>query len=236
MEIISLNHGWKSNFYKWATALAMITVFYNLAEGLVSFLLGIEGGTVSLFGFGMDSFVEVISGIGIWHMVWRMRRMGNENPDNFEKTALKITGTSFYVLAAGLALTAAVNLYTGYRPRTTFWGIIVSIISIFSMWALIHYKVKIGKKFNSRALLADAACSKTCLYLSVILLVASLGYEATHIGLLDSLGAVGIAVLSLKEGHEAFGKAKGRSCSCGHQCNNSSGQFLSPNSGSTFPS
>ncbi len=222
MEIISLNHKWDSTFHRWAAALAMITVFYNLAEGLVSVFLGIEGGTVSLFGFGVDSFVEVISGIGIWHMVWRMRRSGNENPDSFERTAIRITGTSFYILTAGLALTAAVNLYNGYRPTTTFWGIIVSVISILSMWALIHYKVKVGKKFNSRALLADAACSKTCLYLSVILLVASLGYEVTHVGLLDSLGALGIAVLSLREGHEAFAKAKGGSCSCGRQCNNDS--------------
>jgi divalent metal cation (Fe/Co/Zn/Cd) transporter len=212
----------ESSFYKWATALAMITVFYNIVEGLVSVFLGIEGGTVSLFGFGVDSFVEVVSGIGIWHMIWRMRRNSNENPDNFEKTALKITGTSFYVLTAGLVITAVVNLYNGYTPRTTFWGIIVAAISILSMWVLIHYKVKVGKRFNSRALLADAACTKTCLYLSVILLVASVGYEVTGIGLLDSLGALGIAVFSFREGREAFGKARGRSCSCGGQCDNSS--------------
>jgi divalent metal cation (Fe/Co/Zn/Cd) transporter len=223
MEIISFNNKRESTFYRWATALAMITVFYNLAEGLVSVFLGIEGGTVSLFGFGVDSFVEVISGIGIWHMVWRMKRSGSENPDSFEKTALKVTGTSFYILTAGLTVTAIINLYSGYRPRSTFWGIVVAVISILSMWALIHFKVKVGKKFSSLALLADAACSRTCLYLSVILLVASLGYEVTHIGLLDSLGAFGIAVLSLKEGREAFAKAKGESCSCGRQCNNSSG-------------
>lgn len=225
MEFILLNtQEDKTAFYRWATALAMITVFYNIAEGLVSVFLGIEGGTVSLFGFGIDSFVEVVSGIGIWHMVWRMRRNGSENPDSFEKTALKVTGTSFYVLTAGLTLTAAVNLYNGYRPETTFWGIVVAAVSIFSMWALIHYKVKIGRRFNSRALLADAACSKTCLYLSVILLVASVGYEVTGIGLLDSLGALGIAFFSFREGREAFDKAKGRSCSCGTDCDKSSGQ------------
>ena len=223
MEFILLNaQEDKAAFYKWATALAMITVFYNILEGLVSVFLGIEGGTVSLFGFGVDSFVEVISGIGIWHMVWRMRRNGSENPDSFEKTALKVTGSSFYILTAGLTVTAAVNLYNGYRPRTTFWGIVVAAISILSMWALIHYKSKIGRRFNSRALLADAACSRTCLYLSVILLVASVGYELTGVGLLDSLGALGIAVLSFREGREAFDKAKGKSCSCGNHCTGTS--------------
>ncbi|MEJ2695117.1 MAG: cation transporter [Candidatus Sulfobium sp.] len=212
----------ESSFYIWATVLAMITVFYNIIEGLVSVFLGVEGGTVSLFGFGVDSFVEVVSGIGIWHMIWRMRRNGSENPGNFEKTALKITGTSFYLLTAGLTITSMVNLYSGHTPRTTFWGIIVAVISILSMWALIHYKVKVGKRFNSRALLADAACTKTCLYLSIILLVASVGYEVTGIGLMDSLGALGIAVISFREGREAFDKAEGRSCSCCRQCDNGS--------------
>lgn len=208
----------RAAFYRWATALAVITILYNIVEGLVSVFLGIEGGTVSLFGFGLDSFVEVISGIGIWHMVWRMRRNDDEDPDRFEKTALKITGASFYILTAGLALTSILNIYNGYRPRTTFWGIIVAAISILSMWALIHYKVKIGKRFNSRALLADAACSKTCLYLSVILLIASAGYELTGLGLLDSLGALGIALFSFREGREAFDKARGKACSCGNEC------------------
>lgn len=223
MEITLLNpHEEKSTFYKWATALAIITVFYNIIEGLASIFFGVEGGTVSLFGFGVDSFVEVVSGIGIWHMIWRMRRNGNENPDSFEKTALKVTGTSFYVLTAGLAITSILNIYNGYTPRTTFWGIIVGAVSILSMWVLIHYKVKVGKRFNSRALLTDAACTKTCLYLSIILLVASVGYEVTGIGLLDSLGALGIAVFSFREGREAFGKAEGKPCNCGNECHKTS--------------
>ncbi len=90
------------------------------------------------------------------------------------------------------------------------------------MWVLIHYKLQIGRRFNSRALLADAACSKSCLYLSIVLLVASVGYEVTGIDLADSLGAVGIAIFSFKEGREAFDKAKGKSCDCGTVCNQSS--------------
>jgi divalent metal cation (Fe/Co/Zn/Cd) transporter len=215
MEISSYQSEVQSkSFYVWATALSLVTIFWNMAEGLVSVFFGFKGGTVSLFGFGVDSFVEVISGIGIWHMIRRMRQNKNENPDSFEKNALKVTGTSFYILTVGLAITALVNLYEGYKPKTTFWGIIVAVISILAMWGLIHYKVKISKRFNSRALLADAACSRTCLYLSAILLVASVAYEATGIGLLDSLGALGIAVFSFKEGREAFDKAKGESCSC----------------------
>lgn len=208
-----------STFYKWASALALITIFYNLLEGMVSVFFGIQDGTVTLFGFGVDSFVEVISGIGIWHMVRRMRKNGAQNHDGFERTALRVTGTAFYILAAGLIIVAIINIYEGYKPETTFWGIIVSIISILSMWALIHYKVKIGTRFSSQALLADAACSKICMWLSVVLLVSSVGYELTGLGLLDSLGAAGIAFLSLREGRESFEKAKGNLvCSCQGKC------------------
>jgi divalent metal cation (Fe/Co/Zn/Cd) transporter len=210
----------RSTFYKWASALALITVFYNILEGIVSVFFGIQDGTVTLFGFGVDSFVEVISGIGIWHMIRRMRRNGTDSQDSFERTALRVTGTAFYILAAGLIVTALINLYKGYRPETTLWGIIISIISICSMWILIRYKVKIGTQFKSEPLLADAACSKVCMWLSVILLVSSAGYELTGLGLLDSVGAAGIAGLSFREGREAFEKARGNLvCSCGGKCN-----------------
>lgn len=219
METIAFRpHTQNVIFYQWANALALITIFYNLIEGVISVFFGYEDGTVALFGFGIDSFVEVISGIGIWHMIRRMKQNSNENHDAFEKTALKVTGSAFYVLTVGLLGTALINLYQGYKPSTTFWGIIVSTISILSMWLLIHYKLKIGRQFNSQALIADANCTRACMYLSVVLLVSSVGYELTGIGMLDSLGAVGIAVLSFKEGREAFEKAKGKSCDCSSKC------------------
>jgi len=197
-----------------ANALALITIFYNIAEGLVSVWFGLKDQTFSLFGFGLDSFVEVISAVGVWHMLRRQAKSHESEHDAFERTALRITGTSFYLLAAGLLLTAAVNIYQGHKPETTTWGIIIGAISIASMWLLIHYKVKAGKALASDAILADAACTRTCLQLSAVLLAASLGYALTGIGAVDSLGALAIAGLSYREGREAFGKAKGRSCGC----------------------
>ncbi len=205
--------------YKWASTLALITIFYNILEGLVSVFFGFEDGTIALLGFGIDSFVEVISGIGIWHMIRRMRQSDTQNHDVFERTSLRVTGTAFYILSAGMVITAIINIYKGYKPETTFWGIVVSIISILAMWALIHYKVKVGTELKSQALLADANCSKICMWLSVILLISSAGYELTGLGLLDSFGAIGIAGLSFREGREAFDKAKGNlTCGCQSKC------------------
>ncbi|MEE8399870.1 MAG: cation transporter, partial [Desulfobacterales bacterium] len=178
--------------FRRAILLAQITVFYNLIEGLVSVFFGLEDETLSLLGFGIDSFVEVISGIGIWHMIVRMTRHADDERDAFEARALRITGSAFYLLMVSLILTGILNLIRGHHPETTFWGIVISLISIFTMWALIHFKIKVGRQLNSDAIIADANCTKTCLYLSFILLIASAGYELTGIGGLDTLGAFAI--------------------------------------------
>ena len=204
--------------YTWANVLALITIFYNIVEGLVSVYFGVEDETLALFGFGLDSFVEVISGIGIWHMINRIRRNVGTNSDSFERQALKITGTAFYILSVGLVVTALINVYQGHKPETTLWGIVISLVSIFTMWSLIHYKVKIGTQLGSQAIIADANCTRACLYLSVILLLSSAGYELTGIGGIDSVGAVLIAGFSFKEGRESFQKAKGIGCSCQEKC------------------
>jgi divalent metal cation (Fe/Co/Zn/Cd) transporter len=206
----------KQDLYKRASLLAQITVFYNLVEGLVSVFFGAEDQTLSLLGFGIDSFVEVLSGIGIWYMVRRIRNNSDAHPGPFEKRALQITGISFYILTAGLIVTAGINIYQGHRPETTFRGIVIALISIFTMWALIHFKVKVGRQLDSDAILEDANCTKTCLYLSLILLLASVGFELTGIGGIDSIGAVLIAAFSFREGREAFEKSRGEHCSCGH--------------------
>ncbi|MFZ0610960.1 MAG: cation transporter [Desulfobacterales bacterium] len=215
MEIISqTSKGHRVGLYKTAILLAQITVFYNLLEGLVSVFFGLEDETLSLLGFGIDSFVEVISGIGIWHMVHRMKRDLSGNVDPFERKALRITGGAFYLLTLGLVSTAAINLVRGHRPETTFWGIVISLVSIVTMGVLIGFKMRVGRQLRSDAIIADANCTKACLYLSFVLLAASAGYAATGIGGLDSLGAIAIAVFAVREGREAFEKARGKSCSC----------------------
>ena len=204
--------------YVRATLLAVITIGYNILEGAVSLWFGAADETLALFGFGFDSFVEVISGIGVWHMVRRIRNNSGESQDEFERTALRITGVAFYLLNAGLVLSAALSLWTRHHPETTVWGIIVSLVSISFMWLLIHYKIRVGQALESPAILADAACSRACLYLSLVLLVSSLGYELTGIGGIDAIGSLIIALLAFREGREALQKAKGLSCSCSCHC------------------
>lgn len=199
----------------WTVALwlAGITVFYNIIEGIVSVYFGESDRTLSLFGFGLDSFVEVISGAGIWHMVVSTRKQVDLK-ESFEKLALRITGISFYLLTIGLVVTAVLNIYHNNKPTTTFWGIVISSISIVTMLVLMTVKMRIGRKLNSDAIIADANCTRTCVYLSVVLLLSSILFEILKIGYIDSIGALGIAYYAFMEGKESIEKSKGNKCSC----------------------
>ena len=204
----------EQRYYQYAFLLSILTIVYNLVEGLVSIYFGFQDETLTLFGFGVDSFIEVISAIGITYMIFRIQRSPTSPRATFEVTALRITGASFYLLTAGLLLTIILNLSQQHKPETTLWGIIIALTSIISMSLLIHFKVQIGEALDSEPILADANCTRACLYMSILVLVASLLYELTGLAFIDSLGALGIAYFAFKEGRESFEKAQGKACSC----------------------
>lgn len=205
---------------QFAFTLSLITIFYNIAEGVISVYFGAGDETLALLGFGVDSFVEVISGIGIAHLVLRMKYAKVQTRDSFEKTALKVTGTAFYLLTLGLILGSVVNIINNVKPETTLPGIIIALISILTMYWLMTSKLKVGKALNSDAIVADANCTKTCFYLSFILLISSGLYELFAISYFDVLGSLGIAYFAFKEGKEAFEKVKSGKlmCNCDDHC------------------
>ena len=203
-----------SNYWQIALWLALFTIFYNIAEGVISIFFGISDEALTLFGFGADSFIEVMSGMGILAMVIRIRQNPNTSRTRFEISALRITGTAFYLLAVGLGATAIYNLVAAHKPQTTLPGLIISVVSIAVMWALVMGKRKIGRALNSPPILADANCTMVCIYMSLVLLASSIIYELTGFGFVDSIGALGLIYFSIKEGRESFDKANGMECDC----------------------
>lgn len=201
--------------YDWAFVLAIFTIVYNIAEGIIATVLGLDDESLALFGFGADSFIEVISGIGIAQMVLRIKKHPESHRNKFEKSALKITGVAFYILVFALVTSSIYNIYTNHQPITTFWGLVISSISILVMWGTIIWKSRIGKALNSEAILADTECARVCIYMSVILLISSAAYELFHLPYVDSIGTLGLAYLSYKEGRECFEKsASDKYCNC----------------------
>jgi divalent metal cation (Fe/Co/Zn/Cd) transporter len=204
-----------NKYYKLATFLAWFTIIYNIIEGVVSTFWGFEDEALSLFGFGIDSFIEMISSIGILMMIKRIQANAESHTSEFEKKALKITGYCLYGLAILLVLTAAYSIYEKHKPESTMPGVIIASISIGFMWLLIQQKIKVGKALHSDAMIADANCARVCKYMSMVLLASSFIFYLTSITYIDALGALGIAYFSYSEGKESLEKAAGvHECHC----------------------
>ena len=204
----------EEKLYRKALLLSLFTIFYNIVEGIVSMFFGYQDETLALFGFGVDSFIEVLSGVGIFMMILRIRKNQTMEKNKFEQTALKITGTAFYLLALGLLVGSVINIITQHKPETTRWGIIISILSILIMFWLMQSKRKVGRELDSEPIIADANCTKVCIYMSVVLLLSSLIYEITGFAYADVIGSIGLIYFSISEGKEAFEKSQGKECSC----------------------
>ncbi len=198
----------ENKWYRKALNLSVITIFFTLLEGLASLVMGAKGETLTLFGFGLDSLIEVISGVGIFIMVRRIQKNQTNNRSKAEIMALRITGISLFSLSGVLLLGAIFSIIQNHRPETTIWGIIISLISILGMAWLVWRKTKVGKLLKSAPIIADANCSKICIYMSVVVLLSSLIFAATGNGYIDSIGTLALAYFSFVEGKESIEKSK----------------------------
>src|SRR5579872_1920579 len=116
--------------YKRAYSLAIFTVIASTLEGSFSVYYGYSSNSLTLFGNGIVSFIEVISGFGILGMLIRIRNDTGDNPNKFERGALRITGYGLYALATGLIIMSIANAINHEHPSTTLSGIIIAIITI----------------------------------------------------------------------------------------------------------
>lgn len=200
--------------YATARLLALFTVIYNLVEGGVSTYFGADDETLALFGFGIDSFIESISGVGVLLMIRRIQQHGATRRTEAEISALRITGVAFYVLSAMLVLSIVASVVAGHEPESTRWGVIIGLTSIAAMSWLVTRKRHIARELKSAPLMADANCTLVCIFMSVSVLVSALIYELTSFAYADVVGAAAILWFSISEGRECFAKAKGHECSC----------------------
>jgi divalent metal cation (Fe/Co/Zn/Cd) transporter len=194
----------RAGLLRYGLLLEYLTVGWNIVEGIVAIAAGVASGSIALVGFGMDSFVESISGVVL---VWRLRveRDGAavERVEQVEHRAERLVGVAFLVLAAYVTFEALSSLIGGEEPDASVVGIVLTAVSIPVMLWLAAAKRRTGEALGSRALIADSKQTRACWYLSVVTL-AGLGANAV-LGWwwADPLAALGIAVLLLREGLEA---------------------------------
>ncbi len=191
--------------------LEYLTIAWNITEGIVAVASGAVSGSIALVGFGVDSFIETSSG-GI--LLWRLRaeRRG-QDAEKVERTALKLVGISFLLLAAYVAFDSLKSLIERETPERSIAGIVIAVLSLIVMPWLARAKRKTAGRLDSAALHADSRQTSLCFYLSVILLGGLLLNAILGWWWADPVAALCMIPIIVNEGREAL---KGKPCSDCH--------------------
>jgi cation diffusion facilitator family transporter len=206
-EAVSLER--RRELHRRAVWLEYFTVGWNVIEGVVAIAAGLLAGSVALIGFGVDSSIEVISAIGL---LWRLRKAGPDatvaEESGAERRALYVVAATFFLLAAYITYEAVNSLLGQEEPDRSTVGLVLSVLSLVIMPALAYMKQRTGREMGSRALVADAAETWVCSYLSLALLAGVGLYALFGWWWADPVGALAMVPVILWQGWETLGEAR----------------------------
>ncbi len=187
--------------------LEYFTVAWNSLEGLVAVVAGAFAGSISLVGFGIDSFIEVISGSTL---LWRMSVDTDvPNRERNERLALRAVGGCFFALAAYILYESISDLVSRRAPEHSLPGIILACVSLMVMPILSRAKKRVGNELGSRAMKADARQTDFCVYLSAILVIGLILNAVLGWWWADPASALVMAPIIAREGMDSM---KGETC------------------------
>ncbi len=197
----------------------LVTIAWMVMEASVALSVGFVTRSVSLQGFGLDSIVELIAGgILLWRLLVEQRGGSLERIEIAERRASWVTAFSLFALAVYIVGDSAFAFLTLTRPEASWWGVGLAIAAAIIMPLLWQGKLRVAKRIESRALKADAACSITCAYMSLALLVGLLLNRLFGWWWADPLAALALVYFLVQEGREALHEARtGETCSCGDE-------------------
>jgi divalent metal cation (Fe/Co/Zn/Cd) transporter len=188
-----------------AQLLAGASIGYNLIEAAVAVTAGAVAGSVALVGFGLDSLVEVSSGLVI---LWQFR---HPVPESRERRALRLIGVSFFALAGYITAESVRSLAGTSEPATSPAGIGLAALSLLIMPVLSRAQRRTGRALGSGSVVADSTQTLLCTYLSAVLLAGLLLDALLGWGWADPAAGLVIAAVAAREGVEAW---RGENCGC----------------------
>jgi divalent metal cation (Fe/Co/Zn/Cd) transporter len=186
-----------------AQLLAGASVTYNIVEAVIAITAGLVAGSVALVGFGLDSVVEVSSGLII---LWQFR---HRMPETRERQALRLMAFSFWALAAYVSFESLRALVTGHDPESSPVGIGLASASLMVMPFLSWAQRRTGRQLGSAAVVADSTQTLLCTYLSAVLLVGLLLNTTLGWSWADPIAGLVIAATAAREGVQAW---RGEGC------------------------
>ena len=160
---------------RWGLWLVAGTLAYNVVEAVVALWAGSEAGSIALFGFGLDSVIEVVAASALlWRLSVEARGGDPERIEKAEGKVRRLIGLTFLVLAAYVTVQAVYTLTTQSRPEESLVGIALAAASLIIMPLLAWGKLRVARGLGSEALRAEAKETLACAYLSFTLLLGLL--------------------------------------------------------------
>jgi len=181
--------------------LEYFTILWNSVEALLSVGAGIAAGSIALVGFGLDSFIEVISGSAL---LWRMKADQKvDQRERAERISLRIVGVCFLALAAYVAIDSIYSLLHKSGPERSVLGIAIGVAALIVMPLLARAKRNVGRAVGSPAMIADSQQTQFCTYLSAVLVAGLLLNFFLGWWWSDSVAALVMVPIIMNEGVEA---------------------------------
>jgi divalent metal cation (Fe/Co/Zn/Cd) transporter len=197
----------RADIAKRGRRLEYFTIVWNTLEGLIAVAAGALAGSISLVGFGIDSFIEVTSGATL---LWRISVDADvERRERNEKLSLRIVGLCFIALAIYVTYEGFADLIRKTAPEHSIPGIALACVSLIVMPILSRAKKSVGNALNSPAMKADARQTDFCVYLSAILLAGLVLNAALGWWWADPIAALIMVPIVAKEGFDGI---KARTC------------------------
>ncbi len=188
--------------------LEYLTIAWNVFEAVVALVAGVLAGSVALVGFGLDSVIETLSA-GI--LLWRLR----SEDERRERTARKLVGVCFLLLAVYVAVESIRALLIKAQPERSLPGILIAIAAVIVMPLLGRAKRRVAAQLNSGALHSDSRQADFCAYLSAILLAGLLLHAIASWWWADPVAALVMVPIIAREGVQGV---RGKACECGPAC------------------
>ena len=174
------------------------TITYNVIEAVIAITAGAQASSAALIGFGLDSVIEVASAAAV---AWQFTR---KDPERWEKATVRAIAIAFFALAAYVTVDAILSLTGQADVDHSPLGIGIAVASLIIMPVLAWFEFRTGRELGSRSVQADAKQLLLCIYLSGTVLIGLLANSLFGWMWADSVAALFVAVLAIREGVEAW--------------------------------
>lgn len=174
------------------------TISYNVLEAAVAIGAGAAASSAALLGFGLDSVVEVLSAVAV---AWQFSR---RDPERWDALTARLVAVAFFLLAAYVTVESVLTLTGVQHVEHSTLGIGIAALSLVTMPALAWLERRTGRELGSASVVADSRQLLVCMQLSGTVLVGLLANSLLHWQWADSVAALVVAALAVREGVEAW--------------------------------